>query len=43
MTNQETKWFWKMNYCKTKQIPCAQQWVWEEAEKEYLKSKESSC
>jgi hypothetical protein len=26
------KWFWKMDYCKKKQIPPAQSWAWDEAE-----------
>lgn len=35
MTPKEKKWFWMMNYCKTKQIPPAQKWAWNEARNEY--------
>lgn len=35
MTKQEKKWFWMMDYCKRKQIPPAQKWAWDEAEKKY--------
>lgn len=29
------KWHWKMHYCKSKGIPPAQKWAWDEAEKVY--------
>jgi len=35
MTKREKKWFWMMDYCKRKQIPPAQKWAWDEAEKKY--------
>jgi len=38
MTQQEKKWFWMMDYCKTKLIPPAQSWAWDEAEIKYNKS-----
>lgn len=38
MSNPTTdKWTWMMEYCKKNQIPPAQQWAWEEAEKAYEK------
>jgi hypothetical protein len=35
--DEQSKWFWMMNYCKKKQIPAAQHWAWKEALKEYNK------
>ena len=32
----EDKWCWKMDYCKKKGIPAAQEWAWNEAEKALL-------
>jgi len=29
------KWVWLMDYCKTHQLPPAQRWAWEKAEKEF--------
>ncbi|MEE9571975.1 MAG: hypothetical protein V3W20_02880 [Candidatus Neomarinimicrobiota bacterium] len=37
MNDLKKKWFWMMDYCKTKQIPSAQSWAWDEAEKQYNK------
>lgn len=37
MNDLEKKWFWMMDYCKTKLIPPAQSWAWNESEKEYNK------
>jgi len=34
---KENKWFWMMDYCKTKKIPPAQKWAWDKAEREYNK------
>ena len=38
MSDDKVKWFWMMDYCKSKQIPPAQSWAWNEAELEYNKS-----
>ena len=35
MNEQQIKWFWIMNHCKINQIPPAQKWAWDKAEKEY--------
>lgn len=29
------KWMWMMNYCKEHELPPAQSWAWERAEKAY--------
>ncbi len=29
------KWTWKMDYCRRKRIPPAQQWAWSEAGEAY--------
>lgn len=34
---KDKKWFWMMDYCKSKEIPPAQKWAWDEAEKAYKK------
>lgn len=36
MTTKNTlKWSWKMDYCKKQEIPPAQKWAWDLAEKMY--------
>ena len=35
ISEAEKKWFWMMEYCKRKQMPPAQKWAWDEAEKKY--------
>ncbi len=35
MNNTLTKWHWMMNYCKNNNLPPAQSWAWQKAEKAY--------
>ena len=40
---QHAKWSWKMDYCRSKEIPAAQAWAWleaEEAYQEHIKAKQ---
>lgn len=30
------KWFWMMDYCKSNNLPAAQDWAWDMAEKAYI-------
>ncbi len=39
-TDEESKWLWKMDWCKREGLPAAQSCVWDKAEEAYQKDKE---